>query len=788
MALVQVVIAVCLAVASCLLGACDRPMERTEQIMATYNVSNASELATALASAQGGDRILLAAGNYGDLSLKNRAFGSEVEIVSADPNNPAEFRTVTLNTVSNLTFRSVEIGYTLAPGEPTFAKMVNVTKGSYLTFDDVHVRGSMDGNPVNDGNGISVLDSDHVRVVNSEFQQLNRAAMFGNSTHIEVRNNNFHDLRSDGVDFAEVQNVLIDNNRFTNFFPEGTAHPDAIQFWTRGTTKPSTDIVISNNVILQGEGRGTQGIFLSDKDGLLPFERVTITNNLVYVNDGHNGLHVFSGKSVVVQNNTVVSERGDKETIYIRMEQIDGLVLKHNVSDTIINDRNSNVYLVDNIRFDQSPSRADELRDLQVGAGATPEGLTIDGVGYHPGGAPTPVKTPRIGDAGSNFFYAGSDLNGEDFIDGAGSDDAVGIQGNYTAMTLGRYNLQNIEALSIFSGSDGRFGDTANNRYSYDLASIDANVSAGSRLTINAGMLLQGENFTFNGSAEIDGSFFIYAGWGRDVLTGGAGVDQFYFGDGRFNAGDRADGGAGMDAVTLRGDYAGANALVFAADTWSNIEGITVTSASDTRFMSGGTRYSYDLTVHDGNLAAGRSMTYHAARLLADETLTFNGSAETDGHFTVYGGAGADVITGGAGNDLIYGGLGQDRLTGGAGSDTFLFRSAAESTGPLCDQLIGFDCRTDKLDLPGDLPGLSDIVTGGSLSLATFDTDLSAALNAFLGKGEAALFTASAGDMAGRAFLVVDANGQAGYQAGEDFVLELVDPVVPINPSLDFFV
>ena len=444
--------------------------------------------------------------------------------------------------------------------------------------------------------------------------------------------------------------------------------------------------------------------------------------------------------------------------------------------------------MVDNIRFDQSPSRADELRDLQVGAGATPEGLTIDGVGYHPGGAPTPVKTPRIGDAGSNFFYAGSDLNGEDFIDGAGSDDAVGIQGNYTAMTLGRYNLQNIEALSIFSGSDGRFGDTANNRYSYDLASIDANVSAGSRLTINAGMLLQGENFTFNGSAEIDGSFFIYAGWGRDVLTGGAGVDQFYFGDGRFNAGDRADGGAGMDAVTLRGDYAGANALVFAADTWSNIEGITVTSASDTRFMSGGTRYSYDLTVHDGNLAAGRSMTYHAARLLADETLTFNGSAETDGHFTVYGGAGADVIIGGAGNDLIYGGLGQDRLTGGAGSDTFLFRSAAESTGPLCDQLIGFDCRTDKLDLPGDLPGLSDIVTGGSLSLATFDTDLSAALNAFLGNGEAALFTASAGDMAGRAFLVVDANGQAGYQAGEDFVLELVDPVVPINPSLDFFV
>lgn len=788
MALVQVAIAVCLAVASCLLGACDRPMERTEQIMATYNVSNASELAAALASAQGGDRILLAGGSYGDLSLKNRAFGSEVEIVSADPNNPAEFRTVTLNTVSNLTFRSVEIGYTLAPGEPTFAKMVNVTKGSYLTFDDVHVRGSLDGNPVNDGNGISILDSDHIRVVNSEFQQLNRAAMFGNSTHVEVRNNNFHDLRSDGADFAEVQNVVIDGNRFTNFFPEGTAHPDAIQFWTRGTTKASTDIVISNNVILQGDGRGTQGIFLSDKDGLLPFERVTITNNLVYVNDGYNGLHVFSGKSVVVQNNTVVSERGDKETIYIRMEQVDGLVLKDNVSDTIINDRNTNVYLIDNVRLDQSPNRADELRDLQVGAGATPEGLTIDGVGYQPGGAPTPVKTPRIGDAGSNFFYAGKDLNALDFIDGGGSDDAVGLQGNYANLTLGKFNLQNIEAVSIFSGSDARFGDTANNRYSYNLTTVDANVAAGVRLSVNGGFLLKGENFTFNGAAETDGSFFLYGGWGTDVLTGGAGIDQFYFGDGRFNPGDRVDGGSGLDAVTFRGDYVGANALVFAADSLKNVEGVTLTSASDVRFLTGGTRYSYDVTIHDGNLAAGQHMSYHAARLLVGETLRFDGSAETDGHLTVYGGADNDIIKGGAGNDLIYGGLGKDLLTGGAGSDTFLFKSAAESTGLLCDQLVGFDCRTDKLDLPGDLPGLSDIVNGGRLSLATFDTDLSAALNAFLGKGEAALFTAGSGDMAGRAFLVVDANGQAGYQAGQDFVIELVDPVVPINPSLDFFV
>ena len=50
---------------------------------------------------------------------------------------------------------------------------------------------------------------------------------------------------------------------------------------------------------------------------------------------------------------------------------------------------------------------------------------------------------------------------------------------------------------------------------------------------------------TFNGSAETDGSFFIYGGKGVDTLTGGSGADVFFFAeDGRFGAGDHVDGGA----------------------------------------------------------------------------------------------------------------------------------------------------------------------------------------------------------------------------------------------------
>ena len=39
--------------------------------------------------------------------------------------------------------------------------------------------------------------------------------------------------------------------------------------------------------------------------------------------------------------------------------------------------------------------------------------------------------------------------------------------------------------------------------------------------------------------------------------------------------------------------------------------------------------------------------------------------------------------------------------------------------------------------------------------------------------------------MSGRSFLVVDADGNAGYQAGSDYVIEIVSPTSPIdNPGM----
>ena len=65
--------------------------------------------------------------------------------------------------------------------------------------------------------------------------------------------------------------------------------------------------------------------------------------------------------------------------------------------------------------------------------------------------------------------------------------------------------------------------------------------------------------------------------------------------------------------------------------------------------------------------------------MLAGEDLTFDGSAETDAKFLIYGGRGTDDLTGGAGNDIFFFAEGGrfaagDTVDGGGGYDGLFLR------------------------------------------------------------------------------------------------------------------
>jgi serralysin len=149
---------------------------------------------------------------------------------------------------------------------------------------------------------------------------------------------------------------------------------------------------------------------------------------------------------------------------------------------------------------------------------------------------------------------------------------------------------------------------------------------------------------------------------GNDSLYGMEGNDAFYFTT-DFNALDHVDGGNGNnDQIGLQGDYTGANALVLGAGTMTGVEAIVVLPG-----------FSYDITMNDGNVAAGGLLKVQATQLAAGQSLHFNGSAETDGSFLTFGGNGDDNFTGGAKDDGFYFGpnqfTGADIVNGGGGTN-----------------------------------------------------------------------------------------------------------------------
>ena len=348
--------------------------------MTVFTVTSQAQLDSALMQLKSGDTVQLGAGAY-SFVLSSKPFTSNVTITSLDPANPARLSWLKLTDTSNITFKNLEVGRSLGSTETIDSSLSKVNGGSNITFDTVHFHGSMDGNPSNDGTGITFGGVNGIKLINSEFEQLGRGAVFGSSTNITVANNSFHDIRSDGIDFAAVTNVLIDGNHFTNFSRISSDHPDAIQFWTTNTSRPSTDIAIRNNVILEGNGSGLQGIFMRDEVGTLPYERVTIENNLVYETNMSNGITVMGGKDITIRGNTVLSPNEDTVPVWIRVESVTNGTVTKNLTDKFYTGAITNVSITDNLLTASSGLSSSILSFANL-ASMTTSQLYVSGYGY----------------------------------------------------------------------------------------------------------------------------------------------------------------------------------------------------------------------------------------------------------------------------------------------------------------------------------------------------------------------------------------------------------------------
>jgi Ca2+-binding RTX toxin-like protein len=161
---------------------------------------------------------------------------------------------------------------------------------------------------------------------------------------------------------------------------------------------------------------------------------------------------------------------------------------------------------------------------------------------------------------------------------------------------------------------------------------------------------------------------------GNDTVNGGAGSDNIFF-IGSLTAADVVNGGSGTDTLVLQGAY---GSLTLTSNV-TLIENISILGGGNTNFGDPGTNlYDYVLTTSDANFAAGVQARINGSALLAGEDFTFNGSAETNASFVVYGGRGQDTFTGGLGNDIFFFAEARfasgDTVNGGSGYDGMFLR------------------------------------------------------------------------------------------------------------------
>jgi hypothetical protein len=400
--------------------------------------------------------------------------------------------------------------------------------------------------------------------------------------------------------------------------------------------------------------------------------------------------------------------------------------------------------------------------------------------------------------------YATGTLSGGVRLEGTAT---VANQGSISGGTAlwGVATLTNSGTMDLVNFTDGAAGSSFTNSglltgglsaagasfVADNLGTIDGFVQltgAGSKIlnsgTIDNSVLLTGGGDHFTNKGLIDGDI-TFGGTGNfyngtvGSVTGtihGAGVDGVYYGGNDGETFDMTASGARL----VVGD-SGSDTFIFAAagpaalTNATTIQGGAGTGIDTLEFSNAGTITASALHHVSGieqiDLANG-----HNSIALTDALVASASGAS----LTLLCGSGADTIdasgiTNAANKLTIDAGQGKDTIIAGQGTDTFVFTSASQSTGPNCDIISGLNFALDKFDLNGAaVTKIGSAVTGGSLSTATFDTNLATLLGpAHLGADAAVLLTPSAGTLAGHTFLVEDTNGIAGYQAGKDLVFDV---------------
>ena len=339
-----------------------------------------------------------------------------------------------------------------------------------------------------------------------------------------------------------------------------------------------------------------------------------------------------------------------------------------------------------------------------------------------------------VGGTGDAIFnYGATFTNAMAVQGGGGGTTEVDLTGNYAARSelfLGARTMISVDKIVLGAG------------FSYSIVANAATVANGATMTVDGSTLGASDAFLFDATRDVGGYY---------DLLGGAGVNTFYFMTYNLFANDIIKTGTGAyNTIVFK------SAGTVGAQQFANVQGVS------TLKLAAGTN-----NIQLSDLMVAKAYNHSV-------TVDLNTGADTiDASTLVTLGNSVTIDAQGAsgGDSFAFEAV---RATTGAVKDTVLFGASPSSNSVNYDTFTNFDFTAgDAVNITGFTPNSIDGAVTGSLSTATFDTDLAALLGpSRLGASSALLFTANAGTLAGDTFLIASTNGNAGYAAG-DLVVRL---------------
>lgn len=295
----------------------------------TIIVTNTQELTAAISSFSGGNGgTILVDGSAGPYQIDAHGLGSNgasVLIKPLDPADPPHVEQVDIYNSSHLTVTGMDIDSAAIAD----TRHVSITDVNIYDSNDIQFVGNMmdstadamwtQSNPPAE-TAVTIRNCQNVDILDNTITDYKNGIIYLEVTGMNISGNDISGLQGDSLKGGGIQDVVISNNHIHDFYgaTQDVNHSDMIQIFGTGRSIVTNNVEIYGNVLDNGDGAATQGIFIRNENfsGNGSYQNISIHDNVIYTAMPQ-GIGVNDTLGLDISDNTVL---WSENATYLRTE------------------------------------------------------------------------------------------------------------------------------------------------------------------------------------------------------------------------------------------------------------------------------------------------------------------------------------------------------------------------------------------------------------------------------------------------------------------------------------